>query len=156
MLFSCGQFPFLNLQLGSGKEQMTPNGHKVVLERGRYVTFSMGSYNTDDPRIIELLLHHCDYNRIFYGPFSQQQIADGSYKELIKKHLTAEVHSNVVPDVDAIAKEGFIKGRASLPKIRNEPITPTSPTGGSTVLKAADIIARQTAEIKTAQAVKSE
>lgn len=148
MRFSCAQYPFLNVQITEPDIVYGPNGSTLVKQRAKYVKFNYGYYETDNLEVIELLLNHISYNRDFFGPFSIDEIQTGLYKNKLNEHIKVNETDKIIPDLDKIAKEGARVAATTAIKATEGPRISESTAQPVVVLKASEIIARQTAEQK--------
>lgn len=148
MRFSCAQYPFLNVQITDPDVIHNAAGVPVVRARARYAKFNHGYFETDNIEVIEALLHHVGYNRDFYGPFSIDEVSTGLYKSKLSEHIRANELDKIVPNVDKIAQEGAKLAAVTAIKTTEGPRLSEPTAQPVVVLKASEIIARQTAEQK--------
>jgi hypothetical protein len=122
MLFTCVKFPWVRVKIGSGEDALKKDGTLKTLTHARNIQFTQGSFITEDVEVIELLLNHPSYNKDFYGPFSRTQVADGSYKKELSKHIKKNTTDDVVPDMEDLAKKAREQAARTAPSISNRPL----------------------------------
>lgn len=110
MIFTSTRYPSYQVKVGSGKDIIKADGNLRTVVPPVYLRFTAGVLNCNNEGHVEALLHHPSYNVDFFGPFSRAQVADGSYKKELSKHLKTLESDAVVPDIDALVEAAKIVG----------------------------------------------
>ncbi len=110
MIFTSTRYPQYQLKVSSGKDIIKADGNLRTVVPPVYLRFQAGILNCNNKAHVEAILAHPSYNVDFFGPFSRAQIADGSYKALLDKHLKTSEADAVVPDMDALVEAAKIAG----------------------------------------------
>lgn len=133
------KYPFLRVQLASEEVRYTTEGHLRVIAPGKYIKFESGSFVTTDMDTIEMLLHHPSYNRMFFGPYSIEEVRSGDWEKLYEKEVKkVTLVEKEKPNVKKIVTEA--QRRAAGPKITDGMVATTS--AGETKVDVKDLLAK--------------
>ena len=122
MINFLSKYPKLRVQVENEVVGADATGKYRMIKSGRYAEFHDGEFKTKNMETIEALLNHKEYNRMFFGPFSREEVMNGSWKEEYQKMLKdqntpADPREVSKPKLDALKSEIQKKVAAQRPKI---------------------------------------
>jgi hypothetical protein len=122
MLTFVSNYPSLRVQVRDELVGLNATGKYALIKSAAYAEFKNGEFPTSNLDTIEALLTHRSYNKMFYGPFSLDDVYSGAWKKLYedmqaKQDGPADPTTAKTPALDKIKAQIAATAKANKPSI---------------------------------------